>query len=99
MRVLKSMELGDEQKLDAVHPIPMDTKPDYPYGLRICLTKAEFDKLGLDPKDAEVGGMVHLIAIARITSIMHHDSENTDAPDCRVELQIEDLDVDSPDEE
>ena len=99
MRVLRSMELDDERKLDAVHPIPMDSRPDYPYGLRICLTKAEFDKLDLDPKDAEVGGMVHLVAVARITSVTHSDHEHADSPDCRVELQIEDLDVDSPEEE
>ena len=35
------MELDDEDKLDAIMPIPMDNKPDFPYGLRICLTEKE----------------------------------------------------------
>ena len=92
------MELDDESKLDAPMPIAMNSKPDYPYGLRISLTNREMKKLDLDPDYAEVGGIVHLSAMARITSVSH----NTNGPDgynCCVELQIEDLAVHSEDKE
>lgn len=98
MRTMVSMELDDEDKLDAAMPIPMPNKPDYPYGLRICLTHKEFDKLGLDPSEAVVGGIFHLHGLARITSVSASDGEGG-GPSCRVEAQIEDLDIESEDEE
>ena len=52
------MELSDEEKFDAVMPIAMPNKPDYPYGLRLCLTGKELEKLGIDPADLAVGGMI-----------------------------------------
>jgi hypothetical protein len=91
------MELDDEEKMDAIRPIPTDT-PDYPYGLRIVLTSVELEKLDLDPSDAFVGGWVHLHALAKITSVSLHQSE--DGEDCnRVELQICQMAIDSEDEE
>lgn len=97
MRAMQSMELDDEDKLDTIMPIPMASKPDYPYGLRICLTEKEFEKLKLDPSAAEVGGMVHLHAMARITSVSSSEGEMGHC--CRVELQIENLAIESEDEE
>lgn len=97
MRVMKSMELDDEDKIDALMPIPMPDKPDYPYGLRICLTHTEFEKLGLDPSAAVVGGVFHLHGLARITSVSASDGDG--GASCRVEAQIEDLDIESEDEE
>jgi hypothetical protein len=98
-----SMELDDESKLDAPQPIPMDTKPDYPYGLRICLTHEELAKLDLDPADAFVGGIIHLHALARITSVNASDSApgpySDGGPQCRIELQIEDMSIESEDAE
>ena len=92
MRHLQSMEMDDDEKLDYPMPIPAE-KPDYPYGLRICLTEREFSKLGLDPKDAEVGGLVHLFAMARVTNVSIGEECS------RVELQIEDLGIESEDDE
>lgn len=97
MIMMKSMELGDEDKLDTLMPIAMPDKPDYPYGLRICLTEKEFEKLGLDHADAEVGGMCHGHFMARITSVSA--SEGDGGKTCRVEMQIEDLAIESEDEE
>lgn len=97
MIAMKSMELDDESKLDAVMPIPMPEKPDFPYGLKICLTSKEFEKLELDPAAAFVGGMVHGHFMARVTSVSSNDGEH--GSDCRVELQIEDLAIESEDEE
>ncbi len=90
------MELDDEDKLDWVNPTIKDA-PDYPYGLRISLTEKEFKALGIDPSDAFPGGIVHLHALARITSVNVNDGEN--GASCRVELQITDLCIESEDEE
>ena len=91
-----SMELDDDEITDTVLPIPTDA-PRYPYGLCITLTKAEFDKLGIDPSVAQVGGLVQLNALARITSYSCNETQNGE--DCRCELQIEDLGIPSDDEE
>jgi hypothetical protein len=96
MYAMTSMELTDDEKLDAVLPIPID-RPDYPYGLRICLTHEELVKLGLDHEDAFIGGMVHGHFMARITSVSANDS--VDGPSARVELQIEALAIESEDAE
>ena len=97
VQMMKSMELSDEDKLDASMPIPMDDKPDFPYGLRICLTHEEMAKLDIDPADAFVGGTFHLFAMARVTSISMSDGEY--GPCCRLEAQIEEMAVESEDAE
>ena len=97
MHPMVSMELDDEEKLDASAPIPMPDKPDFPYGLKLCLTECEFKKLDLDPSDAVVGGVVHLHALARITSVSMNNGESGDS--ARVEMQIEDLAIESEDDE
>lgn len=96
MLVMQSMELDDESKLDAVMPIPCE-KPDFPWGLRISLCEKEFEKLDLDPSAAVIGGMVHGHFMARITSVSANDGES--GATCRVEMQIEDLAIESEDEE
>jgi len=85
---LVSMELADEDKLDAVQPIPMPDKPDFPYGLRISLTDKELTKLGVEA-DCEIGDYIDLRAFARVTSVSAN--ETGDGKCCRVELQIEQL--------
>lgn len=97
MRVMQSMELSDEEKLDMVKPMSISDEPDYPYGLRINLTKAEFEKLGLDPAEAVVGGVVHLHALARVTS--YSENQTDSGSDCRCELQITDMEIESEDAE
>lgn len=89
------MELDDEDKLDAAGPYPLPSKPDYPYGLQICLTHKEFEKLGLDPSEAFVGGIFHMHALARITSVSANDGAS--GPSCRVEAQIVSMAVESED--
>lgn len=87
------MELTDEEKIDTVCPIPMPDTPKYPYGLRICLTHAEIEKLQLDVKDIEIGAVIDLRAFACVTSISASDGEY--GPNCRVELQIQKLAVEN----
>ena len=97
MLTMQSMELDDEDKIDALMPIAMPDKPDFPYGLRISITEKEFKKMGVDMSDVNVGGMFHLHGLARVTSV-----SKTDGPEgecCRVEAQIEDLAIESEDEE
>ncbi len=97
MIVMKSLELDDEEKLDAVMPIAMPSKPDYPYGCRICLTEKEFEKLGLDPAEACIDGVIHLHALGRVTSVSK--TEGPEGECCRVEIQLTDMAVESEDEE
>lgn len=98
---MKSMEMDDEDMMDMACPMPIDLKnrPKFPWGLKICLTQSEVDKLEIDPEDAFVGGIVHLHALARITSVSCEQTEG--GPSCRIELQIEDmaLPLESEDEE
>lgn len=86
----KSMELDDDDKLDAPMPYPMPDKPDYPYGLRICLTDKELAKLGID-HDCDVGDSITFGAKAKVTSKTCTDGDGGHS--CRVELQITDMDV------
>ena len=92
-----SMEYDDEDKLDAAGPFPLPSKPDFPYGLQICLTEKEFRKLDLDPSEAFVGGICHLHALARITSVSANDGASGSS--CRVEMVLEYLSVESEDQE
>lgn len=95
MHPMVSLELDDDEQYDAV-PI-MGAKPRFPYGTRISLTEKELEKMKLDHADAVVGGMIHLHAMARITSVSENDTDQGKC--CRIELQIEDMCVESEDEE
>jgi hypothetical protein len=103
MHPMVSMEMDDEDQIDAPQPIAMPDKPRYPYGLQICLTAAEMKALDLDPSEAFVGGIVHLHALARITSVSISDNAPSEwskgGAQCRIEMQIEDLCIESEDEE
>lgn len=97
MTQLVSMELDDEEAHDAIMPIPMDDKPQYPFGLMICITQDEAEKLGIGAEDAVVGGMFHFKAVAKITSVTASDRENSDGPTSRIEAQITAMGVSSAD--
>lgn len=101
MYVMTNLELTDEEQLDWTSPMPMSA-PKYPPGLRICLNQSVIDKLKLSLEEAEVGGMVHFAATARITSVSTDERERPNGEtfqDGRVELQIEDMCIESDDEE
>lgn len=97
MHQMTSMEMGDEEKLDTLTPMPVAETADYPYGLLISLTEKELEKLNLDDDEAEAGGLVHLHAMGRITSVSREDRDGKKS--CRVEIQIEDLSIESESEE
>lgn len=89
---LTSMELDDEASMDAAMPIAMPDRPKWPYGLRICFTNDELEKLGIDPEDATVGGYFHLSAVACVTSVSR-DEREAGEPCYRIEAQIEQMGV------
>ena len=99
--VMHSMELDDEELADMAWPIPMggkDTRPRFPCGLVIALSDVELRKLKVDFPDGEcIGGMIHGHFMGRITSASQ--SDNQSGTSCRLEIQIEDLAVESEDEE
>lgn len=100
--VFTDMQLTDDESNTLCMPCdPEPNKkllPRYPYGLCISLTEKELEKLGLDPKAAVSGGMVHLHAIARITATSNNTTQDGKEHH-RIELQIEQMAVESEDEE
>ena len=89
---LVDMELDDESKIDFVGPIPMSSKPDYPYGLRISLTENELEKLGLEA-DCDVGDMIDMRCFGTVTSVSLNDGDG--GKSCRIEIQIEKMAVEN----
>lgn len=92
---LIDMELNDESKLDAVMPIAMQMRPDYPYGLQITLCDEQLEKLGLGD-DCEKDDAVRFEAYAVVTNVSRNDG--TMGKSCRVELQIRKMKVLETDE-
>lgn len=76
------MSLDDAEKKEMSEP----SLPKYPYGLCISLCQDELEKLGLDDEELCVGDMLHLHALAKVTSTSSYESE--DGSHSRVELQI-----------
>lgn len=70
---------------------------DYPYGLSICLENQELEKLGLDPEECEVGDMLHIHGLAKVTSVSKND--RGDGGSYRVELTLTHIIDESEDEE
>lgn len=63
----------------------------YPYGLCICLTGDELEKLGLDAS-CEVGDLIHIMAMAKVTSVSKREMADGSS-DNRVELQITEMGI------
>lgn len=96
MHVLHDMAYDEDDKLDYVAPIKIDT-PDYPYGLRVCLSNAEIRKLGIDPSEAVVGGHVMAHCLMKVTSVSCDQTDEGEK--YRIEFQIEEMGVDSDEAE
>jgi len=88
----------DEVKDEIGKDMPATASPDakasvpvYPYGLCISLTEEELPKLGLAGDLPEVGDMIHLTGMARVTSVSENEREMSDGTTqkcCRIELQF-----------
>lgn len=76
--------------------------PVYPYGLCIRLSEDELEKLGIDGDLPAIGDMVHLHAMAEVTSARAEKTREADGGEktCRcIELQITHLAAENEDEE
>jgi hypothetical protein len=78
--------------------------PQYPYGLCISMDEDSLEKIGEGDELPEVGEVVHLVALAKVTSASSREEITSDGAKkvCRrVELQITHLAVqeDGEDEE
>ena len=86
-------------------PAPSMAKPSVPtysYGLCISLNEEDLAKLGITDELPEVGDMIHLAAMAKVTSVSESEREDTAGTKtkcCRVELQITHLATENEDDE
>ena len=71
----------------------MPRASDYPYGLCISLADEDVEKLGLEDETPEIGDMIHLFCMAKVTSI------SVDGNGKRIELQITHMACEDEDEE
>lgn len=86
-RHMRDMQVTDDEKSEdraAMYAMP-GSGSAVPPGLCLCLTERELDKLGKDA-DLEVGDLIHLFAMAKVTSVSKRD--DGDGPKCRLELAI-----------
>lgn len=104
-RMVDMARSPQEVKKD-LSPAPMSSpdssEPVYPYGLCINLSEEEIDKLGIDTGDCCIGDMIHLFAMAEVTSVSEHKTKTADGSEkqcCRIELQITHLGLEDEDRE
>lgn len=76
------MSATAEEAEEILQPSP----PKYPYGLCISFCQDELEKLGLDEEELCIGDLLHLHALAKVTSVSSYDSENGSSK--RVELVL-----------
>ena len=96
----------EEVKKDAPAAVTLgDTPPKvpvYPWGLCLSLDEDSLSKLKLDGEMPSVGEMIHLCAMAKVTSVSENEMEdgNGGKKTCRrVELQITHLATENEDDE
>ena len=75
--------LTDEEKLDAVMPMPTAMPPNIPMAAGFASAAPELDKLDIEEMP-DVGDIIDLRAFARVTCVSDSGGGNR-----RVELQIE----------
>lgn len=91
VRKLVDMARSAEQQNDAVSPAPINA-PLYDYGLHLCFNHETLEKLNLDD-DVEVGDMLDLRAMAKVTSVSKNDTG--DGEKCRVEMVLTHIGVEN----
>lgn len=80
-------------------PVGVDALHDrYPYGLCISLTQDDLAKLDLD-SDCEIGDMIHMFAMGKVTSISKSANASAKDDNCRIEIQITHLGLEDEDHE
>lgn len=96
MMKMQDMARTVDEMQEAASPISMNM-PKYDYGLNICFNQETLDKLDLEHDDVEVGDMIHLMAMATVTSVSKSDTGNGEK--CRIELTLTHIGVESEDSE
>jgi len=92
------VDMARSNEEDDSSPLVSNSPEKYPYGLRICLTHEELEKLNVDHTDWSVGEIFHLHAFAKVVAIS--TNEDTDGNvNCSVNLQITHLSGESEDAE
>lgn len=69
---------------------PSGSTSVYPYGLCMSWDEEILDKLGLGDELPEVGDIIHIVMMAKVTSVSESETETTDGARkkrCRIELQ------------
>lgn len=92
----KSPEEIKEDMPMAIAARVKEDQPIYPWGLCLKFSEDELEKLNLD-NDCDVGDMIHIFALARVTSKSETSTDN--GSKCNIELQIEQMAVENEDEE
>lgn len=86
MNKLVDMARSVTEMQDAASPSYVSNTPLYDYGLTLCFNHETLQKLNLDDEDVEVGDMLDIRAMAKVTSVSKNDTG--DGEKCRVELQL-----------
>lgn len=89
------MAMDGEEKQEYMNPSA--DPPKYPYGLCISLCQDELEKLNLDDEELSVGDMIHLHALAKVTSVSSFDSESGSHK--RVELVLAFIEAEDEEDE
>lgn len=100
----RTPEEKKEKLEDMLCPSPMDgaSVPTYPWGMCLSMDDEVLEKLNLDTDDVEVGDLIHMSVMCKVTSISKNANE--DGSRERIELQVimasaEDEDDEEPDED
>lgn len=94
---MTDMALTPSEAVEQTMPMSLANTPRYPYGLCISLCQDELEKLGFAAGDMEVGDVVHLHALAKVTSVSQNETEG--GMNSRVELQLVMIEIESEDAE
>lgn len=93
---MKDMAVSRKEQVERMSSAALSDGPDYDYGLTLCFNQSTMDKLDLD-SDVEAGDMIHIFAMAKVTSVSKNDMG--DGEKCEVRLQITHLGVEDEDTE
>lgn len=97
LQKLVDMRKTPAEKAEDAVCMPMGVVNEYPYGLCMSLCDEELEKLDVDYTDLQVGDIIDMRAMARVTSVSKNETEVGER--IRVELQIVLLGIESESEE
>lgn len=98
-RKFVDMRRTQEEKVEAAMesmPSPMN-QSEFPYGLCLSLDEESLEKLDLDATDVEIGDMIDIRMLGRVTSISKNEREGKSC--CRIEIQGEQVALENEDTE